>query len=279
MKNDDLDKTQLLPRDGCGQRRNRLDDTQELPPLGDMPEPSRFRRSGVRELPPRTEGRREQRQGDWQGRQKEQGGRQRKKIRGVLIFAACFAFALFCGFLLSNALRSHEQALEDSRREAQQMQMRQQELSEQETALKKQKTSLAEQKKALEEKERELEKKAERASGRNERISQEKSGSVVGDFVDKVTGKEKERQRESEKNASEAQQAQTDIASVKQSIQDAQALLEEVDHQLDNIHEMKTQADKLKLAAETVYSENEDTIHRVLAHLGEGIDVLRSLLR
>ena len=52
-----------------------------------------------------------------------------------------------------------------------------------------------------------------------------------------------------------------------------------MDNQLDNIHEMKAQADKLKLAAETVYSENEDTIHRVLAHLGEGIDVLRSLLR
>lgn len=278
MKNDDLDKTQILAGDGRGKGRGRLDDTQELPPLGDVPQPSRFRQSSVRELPSRTPDRQGYDPGDWQAGQGEKRG-QRKKSRRVLIFVACFAFALFCGYLLSNTLHDREQALADSRREAQQMQERQQELSEREAALKKQKTSLAEQKKVLEEKERELEKKAERASGRNERISQEKSGSVVGDFVDKVTGKEKERRKESEKNASEASQAQADIASVRQSIQDAQALLTEVDSQLDNISEMKAQADRLKAAAENTYTENEDTINSVLAHLGEGFDVLRRLLR
>ena len=139
---------------------------------------------------------------------------------------------------------------------------------------------MAEQKKALEEKELELERKAQRAAGRTERIEQEKGkSSVVGDWVDKVTGKEKERKEANEKNAAEIQQANLDVASVQQSIRDAQAVLDEVDKQLDNVNEMKEQADRLKTVAQDTYEKNQGTISQIFHYVNEGADMLRQVLR
>ena len=208
------------------------------------------------------------------------GSRRQRGFRRILIFAVCFALALFCGFLLSDMFRSHEQALEDSRKETQQIETRQQELAAREESLREQRASMAEQKKALEEKELELERKAQRAAGRTERIEQEKGkSSVVGDWVDKVTGKEKERKEANEKNAAEIQQANLDIASVQQSIRDAQAVLDEVDKQLDNVNEMKEQADRLKTVAQDTYEKNQGTISQIFHYVNEGADMLRQVLR
>ncbi|WP_298590476.1 hypothetical protein [uncultured Selenomonas sp.] len=181
---------------------------------------------------------------------------------------------------MSDMFRSHEQALEDSRKETQQIETRQQELAAREESLREQRASMAEQKKALEEKELELERKAQRAAGRTERIEQEKGkSSVVGDWVDKVTGKEKERKEANEKNAAEIQQANLDIASVQQSIRDAQAVLDEVDKQLDNVNEMKEQADRLKTVAQDTYEKNQGTISQIFHYVNEGADMLRQVLR
>ncbi len=273
MSYKDLDRTQLLPREKEeAPRGRRLDDTQELPPL---PQGAVFSKAGtVRELSPLAP--QEARQTDVLA---STTNRQQKRTRWVLLFAACFALALFGGFVLSDALRSHEQTLADSRREAQQMEMRQQELAAREASLKKQRDSIAEQKRALEEKELELERKAQRAAGRTERIEQEKGkGSVVGDWMDKVTGKEKERREANEKNTAEIQQAKSDIASVQQSIKEAQSILDEVDKQLDNVNEMKEQADRLKAVAQETYAKNEGLISEIMQRMGEGADLLRRLL-
>ena len=210
----------------------------------------------------------------------ESGNRRQSRFRKGLIFAACFTVALFGGVLLSDMFRNHEQALEDGRKEAQQVEMRQRELAAREDSLKKQRASIAEQKRALEEKELELERKAQRAAGRTERIEQEKDkGTVVGGWVDKVTGKEKERKEANEKNVAEIQQTNLDIASVQQSIKDAQAVLDEVDKQLDNVNEMKDQADRLKTVAQDTYEKNQGTISQIFHYVNEGADMLRQILR
>ena len=276
MRYDDLDRTSVLVRKKENTSDGRkLGDTQELPPLSQDASPIFSRQGTVRELPPLAS-KMENRRVD----AAESGNRRQSRFRKGLIFAACFALALFCGFLLSDMVRNHEQALEDGRKETQQVEMRQQELAAREDSLKKQRASIAEQKRALEEKELELERKAQRAAGRTERIEQEKDkGTVVGGWVDKVTGKEKERKEANEKNAAEIQQANLDIASVQQSIKDAQAVLDEVDKQLDNVNEMKDQTDRLKTVAQDTYEKNQGTISQIFHYVNEGADMLRQILR
>ena len=276
MRYDDLDRTSVLVRKKKNTSDGRkLDDTQELPPLSQDASSIFSRQGTVRELPPLTSKMKNQRVDA-----AESGNRRQSRFRKGLIFAACFAVALFGGVLLSDMFRNHEQALEDGRKEAQQVEMRQQELAAREDSLKKQRASIAEQKRALEEKELELERKAQRAAGRTERIEQEKDkGTVVGGWVDKVTGKEKERKEANEKNVAEIQQTNLDIASVQQSIKDAQAVLDEVDKQLDNVNEMKDQADRLKTVAQDTYEKNQGTISQIFHYVNEGADMLRQILR
>lgn len=276
MRYDDLDRTSVLVRKKKNTSDGRkLDDTQELPPLSQDASSIFSRQGTVRELPPLTSKMENQRVDA-----AESGNRRQSRFRKGLIFAACFAVALFGGVLLSDMFRNHEQALEDGRKEAQQVEMRQQELAAREDSLKKQRASIAEQKRALEEKELELERKAQRAAGRTERIEQEKDkGTVVGGWVDKVTGKEKERKEANEKNVAEIQQTNLDIASVQQSIKDAQAVLDEVDKQLDNVNEMKDQADRLKTVAQDTYEKNQGTISQIFHYVNEGADMLRQILR
>ena len=276
MRYDDLDRTSVLVRKKKNTSDGRkLDDTQELPPLSQDASSIFSRQGTVRELPPLTSKMENQRVDA-----AESGNRRQSRFRKGLIFAACFAVALFGGVLLSDMFRNHEQALEDGRKETQQVEMRQQELAAREDSLKKQRASIAEQKRALEEKELELERKAQRAAGRTERIEQEKDkGTVVGGWVDKVTGKEKERKEANEKNVAEIQQTNLDIASVQQSIKDAQAVLDEVDKQLDNVNEMKDQADRLKTVAQDTYEKNQGTISQIFHYVNEGADMLRQILR
>jgi len=276
MRYDDLDRTSVLVRKEKNTSDGRkLDDTQELPPLSQDASSIFSRQGTVRELPPLTSKMENQRVDA-----AESGNRRQSRFRKGLIFAACFTVALFGGVLLSDMFRNHEQALEDGRKEAQQVEMRQQELAAREDSLKKQRASIAEQKRALEEKELELERKAQRAAGRTERIEQEKDkGTVVGGWVDKVTGKEKERKEANEKNVAEIQQTNLDIASVQQSIKDAQAVLDEVDKQLDNVNEMKDQADRLKTVAQDTYEKNQGTISQIFHYVNEGADMLRQILR
>ena len=276
MRYDDLDRTSVLVRKEKNTSDGRkLDDTQELPPLSQDASSIFSRQGTVRELPPLTSKMENQRVDA-----AESGNRRQSRFRKGLIFAACFAVALFGGVLLSDMFRNHEQALEDGRKEAQQVEMRQRELAAREDSLKKQRASIAEQKRALEEKELELERKAQRAAGRTERIEQEKDkGTVVGGWVDKVTGKEKERKEANEKNVAEIQQTNLDIASVQQSIKDAQAVLDEVDKQLDNVNEMKDQADRLKTVAQDTYEKNQGTISQIFHYVNEGADMLRQILR
>ena len=66
---------------------------------------------------------------------------------------------------------------------------------------------------------------------------------------------------------------------MQQSIKEAQAILDEVDNQIDNVNEMKTQADRLKTTAQDTYAKNEGIINNILQHLNEGVDLLRNSLR
>ena len=78
--------------------------------------------------------------------------------------------------------------------------------------------------------------------------------------------------------AAQGAKASADADSVKQSIADAQTMINEVDAKLDDVGAMKQQAVKVKDAASSAYAEHAGTIQTVLHYAGEGVQLLKGLL-
>ena len=133
---------------------------------------------------------------------------------------------------------------------------------------------LEKQKQELQARERELEEKSSRAKGRNEAIMDSAPGSTLGKLVDKVTGKEAKREEQVKENKSISAQADSDVAKLKQSIAEAQTMLDDVDAKLDTVAEMKQEAGKIKAKAESAYAENKDIIDKAVYYARTGADFL-----
>lgn len=269
MKQDDLEKTQLLrPVDDS----ERLYDTKPLPRIEEGAEAPTARQRSVRELPP------QEILPPRQEMKKKTGffttGRKR-----ALLLGAGFAAALAIGFMLAGY--SQEQSAErqnQQKLEQQQMKDREQKLASQEAELKAQRETLERQKQELQARERELEDRSSRAKGRNEAIKEEASGSALGKLVDKVTGKEAQREAQVKENKDISAQADSDVAKLKQSIAEAQAMLDDVDAKLGTVAEMQQEAGRIKAKAESAYAENKDIIDKAVYYARTGADFLSKWL-
>ena len=93
-------------------------------------------------------------------------------------------------------------------------------------------------------------------------------------LVDKVTGKEAKREEQVKENKSISAQADSDVAKLKQSIAEAQTMLDDVDAKLDTVAEMKQEAGKIKAKAESAYAENKDIIDKAVYYARTGADFL-----
>lgn len=285
MKQDDLDKTQLMPQvkeDAFAGEK--AFDTQPLPRVSEEDTdriqpafPQQRSEAGeagyrsVRELPPQDmPPRREKPQ--------SKGFFTAGKKKGLLLVAG-FAVALLGGFMLAGYSQDQSEAKQEQQQlERQQMQAREQKLADQEADLKARRQELEQQKKALQERERELEDKSSRAKGRNEAISSSAPDSALGKLMDKVTGKEAKRQEQLQENAKVSAQADSDVAKLKQSIAEAQNMLDDVDAKLDTVAEMQQEAGRLKAKAESAYAENKDVIDKAVYYAKTGADILADWL-
>ena len=272
MKQDDLDKTQLMrPVDGQRSDDERKFDTQPLPRIEDNAERLDSGYRGVRELPPEEMPPRVE-------KPKAKPFFTAGKKRGILL-AICFVAALLGGFMLAGYSQDQSEAKQNQQQmERQQMQAREQKLADQEADLKARRQELERQKQALQERERELEDKSSRAKGRNEEISKEAPGSALGKLVDKVTGKEAKRQEKLQENEKVSAQADSDVAKLKQSIAEAQSMLDDVDAKLDTVAEMQQEAGRIKAKAESAYAENKDVIDKAVYYARTGADFLSKWL-
>ena len=272
MKQDDLDKTQLMrPVDGQRSDDERKFDTQPLPRIEDNTERLDSGYRGVRELPPEDIPSRVE-------KPKAKPFFTAGKKRGILL-AFCFVAALFGGFMLAGYSQDQSEAKQNQYQlEQQKMQAREQKLADQENDLKARRQELERQKKELQERERELEDKASRAKGRNEQIAENAPDSTFGKFMDKVTGKETKRRDQQKENEAIAAQAEGDVAKLKQSIAEAQNMLDDVDAKLDTVAEMQQEASRIKAKAESAYAENKDVIDKAVHYAKLGADVLSDWL-
>ncbi len=282
MKPEDMDKTQLMrPVDGQSQgaARDRKFDTQPLPAIHDEEaggiqpafpkqtagESDNFR--GVRELPPENIPPKRE-------KPVSKGFFTAGKKKGLLL-TACFAVALLGGFMLAGYSQDHSEAKQNQQQmERQQMQAKEKKLADQEADLKARRQELERQKQELQAREKELEEKSSRAKGRNEAITSQAPDSALGKLVDKVTCKEAKRQDQLQQNEKVSAQADSDVAKLKQSIAEAQSMLDDVDAKLDTVSEMQQEASRIKAKAESAYAENKDVIDKAVYYAKTGADFL-----
>ena len=275
----DLDKTQLMPSMGEPVQRSaeeRKFDTQPLPRVGGTEEiqppfPHQNEEMGsrsVRELPP------EKLPPHKEKPPVKKGFFTAGKKRGLLL-AACFSAALLGGFMLAGYSQDKSEAKQNQQQlERQQMQAKEKKLADQEADLKARRQELERQKKELQAREKELEDKSSRAKGRNEEIESNAPGSSLGKLVDKVTGKEAKRKEQLQENEKISAQADSDVAKLKQSIAEAQSMLDDVDAKLDTVADMQQEASRIKAKAESAYAENKDVIDKAVYYARTGADFL-----
>ncbi|SFT84661.1 hypothetical protein SAMN02910356_02398 [Selenomonas sp. GACV-9] len=279
MKNEDLEKTQYMRPGDVEQvksaRRPSLSDTQELPPvddeLGIKPAfPQGRTGSNVREL-------------SRDDREPEEAKAKPKKFltagrKKALCLMGGFAAALFIGFMIAGYSQNQSDKQQTRQVQEQQLKDKEQKLAGQEADLKARREQLEKQKKDLQEQQRQLEEQSSRAKGRNEQLGDSAPGSPLGKLVDKVTGKEAERQRQMEQNKQQSAESDTQAADVRKSIDEAQKMLDDVNAKLDSVAAMKQEASQLKERAAAAYEENKGTIDEAIRYAKIGAGMLEGLL-
>jgi hypothetical protein len=202
----------------------------------------------------------------------------RRKKYAVLF--SVFAAALLCGFLLAGYYHDRQQLTENDRlQQEQSLTQREAALKEQKTSLLAQRAQLEQEKKNLEQRQRDLQAQADRAQGKNDQLQAEaKSGSAVGKLWDKVTGKEKERQQDQKDNAEQGGEAAKAAAAVGDSIDQAQTMLNDVDHHLQDLNAVHTQVTEMKQAAASAYADHADILDQAAYYVSQGVAVVKNLL-
>ena len=281
MRNDDLhhedalEKTQFMGSHAENQS-TRLQDTQPVPRMEDVsaksgaiqPPLSSTRSPGVRELKPIS-----------QKPDKKSGKKLTSRRKKVLMLTGGFIFALLCGFFVSGYYHDRQQAADNDRlHQTQQMEQKSRNLQQQEQSLREQRDKLEQEKKALEEKQKNLQSQADRAAGRNEQINADSAGSAVSKIWDTVTGKNQQRQQTSKENEAKSTQASNDASAVGKSIDEAQAMINDVDSRIRDLDEMKQQAQQVKDVASSAYAEHAGTIDQAVYYISEGASYLKGLL-
>ena len=278
--NQDLEKTQYLSLQG----QRKLEDTQSLPPvsedMGEIQPPfpkagerTLGRSEGVRELeseicpPPRRE------------RQEKSKGLLSSGGKKFLLLLAGFLLALTLGFALAGWSQDKSAEKEQARQQQEaQLLSREQKLQQQEADLKEERERLARQKQVLEERRQEVAEKSAHLQGKNDQLTEENQKPGLGRLLDRMTGKEKERKEALEENKRQSAQLDDEAASVKQSIAQAQAMLEDLDQRIDDVQAMKQEAEGLRSKVQSAYEENRGTVDQVIYYVQQGADMLQKLL-
>ncbi len=196
----------------------------------------------------------------------------------LLALALAFLLALTGGFLAAGYLHDKSQEAKNDRIEQELIFARQEEsFRKQEAAIRDQREALEKEKRALEARQRELESQSERAAGRNEQMDEaERKKSSVRKVWEEITGKDQERKKQQEENASIQTRSQRDVEEINRSIDEAAETLKMLNTKLAELEEMRQQANEMKEKAMQTYEEHEETIQKILRYLESGIELLNS---
>lgn len=258
----------------AGKMGPKLDDTQSLPPLTTAAKPE----DAIQQpFPQQNDDVRQLRPVAGKG---ERGGWLTPMRKKAILLCAGFLIALFAGFALAGYRQDQADLAANERQyQAQELKDRQQKLDQQEKDLQQKREQLEQQKKELEQQKRSLQQDSDRLAGRQEQMAaDEASSSTVQKFLDKVTGKEAERQNAVKSAQQQQSQNTSSTDAVNQSLADAQSMLDDVNAKLNDVEAMKGEAGKMKAKAERAYDENKDVIDTALYYVKEGASLALDML-
>lgn len=271
----DLDKTQYMGAEAI----KKLEDTQSLRPVTEAEEeikpafPKVNRSEGVRELASVPASGAEISGAGKRGKGSSQG------MVKFFLLAAGFMVALLLGFAMAGWSQDRSAEKEQARQQQEaHMAAREQKLMEQEAELREERERLTRQKQVLEAHRQEVAEKSARLQGQNDQLAEESQKPGLGRLLDRMTGKEQERKEALDSNNRQNAQLQDEAASVKQSIAQAQAMLEELDQRIDDVQAMKHEAEVFRSKVESTYEENRDTVDQVVYYVKQGAEMLQGLL-
>jgi hypothetical protein len=279
MRNDDLDKPQDFRGENCAtcgtgaaevasQTGNTgpktaatpqsLEATQVLPKFTEKYETRQHR---VRELDPICE------------KPTRTRGTLANKKR-ALFLGGGFLLALVIGFSAASYFGDRQTLAENEKiHQQQELQLQKKDLEQQKVQLEREKAELAQRQKSASS---QSEKMAEKSEGL---LAEMQNASGIKKVWNKVTGKEQEQKTAAAENASAANAAREESATLKESLGDAEAMLDTVNRKLDEVDAMRQQAGKIKAAAESTYQENAGLIDQAGVYMAQGTDFILSLLR
>lgn len=203
-----------------------------------------------------------------------------KKIppKKIWLLAIGFLVALFAGFLLS-ANRMDKQTLADNNRVHQQQTM-QKDLAEQKKALEEEKVQLEREKADLANRQRQASSRSTELSEQSDSILNDvQSAAGVKKLWNKVTGKEKEQKEAAAQSASSAAAAGQEAAALKESLNQAESMLDGVNKKIDEVDSMRAQVGQVKAAAESAYQNHAELIDQAAVYVQQGKALLLTILR
>ena len=123
-----------------------------------------------------------------------------------------------------------------------------------------------------------LAKEENRLTGKTEQLYADKSDSFFGRLLDKVTGKEKERQESIIENERQKEAAIKDGDEADRALKNAREALDEVNEKLAAAQEMKKDLDTVKRQVEAAYVENKDPIDAAVYYIKSGAKAVKELV-
>ncbi len=197
----------------------------------------------------------------------------------VGLFILFFAFAAGAGFLAAGYARENSAETLNHREERRQaLNTRQKEIADREAELIREQQRLEAETKILEARKEALAKEENRLTGKTEQLYADKSDSFFGRLLDKVTGKEKERQESIIENERQKEAAIKDGDEADRALKNAREALDEVNEKLAAAQEMKKDLDTVKRQVEAAYVENKDTIDAAVYYIKSGAKAVKELV-
>lgn len=261
MQEKDLEKTQILPQNFAGQAQNQ-DSLPQPAEQNEQPAAYLGKNTRVSEV--------------------KSGPVAKKKTQGLTAgkkrLLACvlgFAAAIFIGF---SAAGYYYEQQHDKEQQELAWQQKNFELLQQEQKLKEQRQQLEKKQRELEEQKQQLAQTSANIAGRNQQLADEKPDTVLGQLVDKVTGKEQQRQQQMADNEAAGQSLADKAQEIAKSADDAQQMLDDVDAKLTKIRQMQQDASEAKAKLTAFYDENSDTFDQVVHYAKLGWNLIEKYI-
>lgn len=243
MKQDELEKTQILP---AVQETKSRSSVREIEPLPELP-------------------------GDSLSPGSKKGSVSRKK---AAILAGLFFAAILAGFIVMGIFSERKMMAENDQVHQQQtIRMQQQALTAEKNKLEKEKADLEQQQKMARE-------RSEGLSGQSEKmLAGIEDAPVLKKVWNKISGKEADVKAAAAQSGAAAQDAGKQADTLASSVQNAQDMIEDVNRKMDDLQAMGEKAGKIKTAAENAYAEHADLIDQAVFYFNLGKNYISSALQ